>query len=153
MPKKKMGGNMEAAFVEDRRDNLEKYLAQIVADPDAVGSAEFRAFIDANRSCNAKLADAVGSGGGPGGGGGKARLNRKVAVLGFMGVGKSAVTIQFTEGHFAEPYSPTIENTFQKVIRHKGVEYQTDILDTAGQDECAPRRPPGINLAVEGSRR
>jgi GTPase SAR1 family protein len=32
-----------------------------------------------------------------------------------MGVGKSAVTIQFTEGHFAEPYSPTIENTFQKV--------------------------------------
>jgi len=52
-----------------------------------------------------------------------------------MGVGKSAVTIQFTEGHFAEPYSPTIENTFQKLIRHKGVEYQTDILDTAGQDE------------------
>eukprot|EP00286_Rhodomonas_abbreviata_P029855 CAMPEP_0181293074 /NCGR_PEP_ID=MMETSP1101-20121128/2865_1 /TAXON_ID=46948 /ORGANISM="Rhodomonas abbreviata, Strain Caron Lab Isolate" /LENGTH=168 /DNA_ID=CAMNT_0023397625 /DNA_START=53 /DNA_END=559 /DNA_ORIENTATION=- len=52
-----------------------------------------------------------------------------------MGVGKSAVTIQFTEGHFQEPYSPTIENTFQKVIRHKGVEYQLDILDTAGQDE------------------
>ncbi|KAJ1492097.1 hypothetical protein T484DRAFT_1772209, partial [Baffinella frigidus] len=24
---------------------------------------------------------------------------------------------------------------FQKLIRHKGVEYQTDILDTAGQDE------------------
>ena len=27
---------------------------------------------------------------------------------------------------------------FQKLIRHKGVEYQTDILDTAGQDEYTP---------------
>ena len=31
--------------------------------------------------------------------------------------------------------STAAENTFQKLIRHKGVEYQTDILDTAGQDE------------------
>ena len=30
-----------------------------MADAGAAGSAEFRAFIDANRSCNAKLADAV----------------------------------------------------------------------------------------------
>jgi len=91
--------------------------------------------MDANRSCTGKLSEAVGTGGGDGRGAIKSRLQRKVAVLGFMGVGKSAVTIQFTEGHFAEPYSPTIENTFQKLIRHKGVEYQTDILDTAGQDE------------------
>eukprot|EP00824_Muranothrix_gubernata_P016662 TRINITY_DN34349_c0_g1_i1.p1 TRINITY_DN34349_c0_g1~~TRINITY_DN34349_c0_g1_i1.p1 ORF type:complete len:254 (-),score=32.03 TRINITY_DN34349_c0_g1_i1:29-790(-) len=61
--------------------------------------------------------------------------NRKVAVLGFRAVGKSAVVIQFVEDHFVESYLPTIENTFRKVIKYRGVEYQTDIVDTAGQDE------------------
>ena len=133
LPAKKMGGNLNPQFIEERRQALETYLSAVVEDSNAAGSADFRAFIDANRSCTGKLSDAVSSGAaGDGKGGSKSRLQRKVAVLGFMGVGKSAVTIQFTEGHFAEPYSPTIENTFQKLIRHKGVEYQTDILDTAG---------------------
>eukprot|EP00277_Geminigera_cryophila_P004425 CAMPEP_0179430842 /NCGR_PEP_ID=MMETSP0799-20121207/15874_1 /TAXON_ID=46947 /ORGANISM="Geminigera cryophila, Strain CCMP2564" /LENGTH=253 /DNA_ID=CAMNT_0021207461 /DNA_START=200 /DNA_END=961 /DNA_ORIENTATION=- len=136
MPAKKMGGTLKPEFVEERRVALEKYLQGVVEDGNAAGSPDFRAFIDANRNCTGKLSEAVGTGGGDGvKGAAKSRLQRKVAVLGFMGVGKSAVTIQFTEGHFAEPYSPTIENTFQKLIRHKGVEYQTDILDTAGQDE------------------
>eukprot|EP00287_Rhodomonas_sp_CCMP768_P004093 CAMPEP_0196728116 /NCGR_PEP_ID=MMETSP1091-20130531/8900_1 /TAXON_ID=302021 /ORGANISM="Rhodomonas sp., Strain CCMP768" /LENGTH=311 /DNA_ID=CAMNT_0042070823 /DNA_START=45 /DNA_END=980 /DNA_ORIENTATION=- len=130
LPKKKFGNNLDPAFVEERKKGLEKYLGDLVADANAASSPEFRAFIDANRPCSGKLSEAVG-----GGAGSKSRLQRKVAVLGFMGVGKSAVTIQFTEGHFQEPYSPTIENTFQKIIRHKGVEYQLDILDTAGQDE------------------
>ena len=30
---------------------------------------------------------------------------------------------------------PTIENTFSKVVKIKGQEYQLDIHDTAGQDE------------------
>ena len=56
----------------------------------------------AKRGCAGKLSEAVGgAGGGDGKGAAKSRLQRKVAVLGFMGVGKSAVTIQFTEGHFA----------------------------------------------------
>jgi len=135
LPAKKMGGILKPEFVEERRAALEKYLCDVVEDPNAASSADFRAFMDANRSCTGQLSEAVGTGGGDGRGAIKSRLQRKVAVLGFMGVGKSAVTIQFTEGHFAEPYSPTIENTFQKLIRHKGVEYQTDILDTAGQDE------------------
>lgn len=42
------------------------------------------------------------------------------------------MTIQFTEGHFAEPYSPTIENTYHKILRVKGVEYAVEIVDTAG---------------------
>ncbi|EKX43523.1 hypothetical protein GUITHDRAFT_175447 [Guillardia theta CCMP2712] len=134
LPQKKMGGNMKPEFVEERKNFLQQYLKDLVADPNAAGSPEFRAFIDANRSCSGKLSDALGSGSGASSST-KQKLQRKIAVLGFMGVGKSAVTIQFTEGHFAEPYSPTIENTFQKVIRHKGIEYQTDILDTAGQDE------------------
>jgi GTPase SAR1 family protein len=32
-----------------------------------------------------------------------------------------------------ENYHPTIENTFHKVISCRGHEFQTDIVDTAGQ--------------------
>ncbi|KAL2918254.1 GTP-binding protein [Polyrhizophydium stewartii] len=60
---------------------------------------------------------------------------RKVAVLGSRAVGKSSLTVQFVENHFAETYYPTIENTFTKIVKYKGEEYATEIIDTAGQDE------------------
>lgn len=60
---------------------------------------------------------------------------RKIALLGSRSVGKSSLTLQFIEGHFAETYYPTIENSFTKILRYKGVEYATEIIDTAGQDE------------------
>jgi Ras family protein len=47
-----------------------------------------------------------------------------------FGTGKSAVTIQFSENHFAEAYNPTIENTFHKTLKHKGTEYELEIIDT-----------------------
>lgn len=34
-----------------------------------------------------------------------------------------------------DSYYPTIENVFEKTIKHKGQEYYCDIVDTAGQDE------------------
>ena len=37
------------------------------------------------------------------------------------------------DGHFVESYYPTIENTFSKVIKYKGQEFATEIIDTAGQ--------------------
>ena len=37
------------------------------------------------------------------------------------------------DGHFVESYYPTIENTFSKIIKHKGQEFATEIIDTAGQ--------------------
>ena len=49
------------------------------------------------------------------------------------GTGKSSMTVQFVDGHFVESYYPTIENTFSKVIKYKGQEYATEIIDTAGQ--------------------
>jgi Ras family protein len=96
-----------------------------------------------------------------------------VCVLGYMGVGKSSLTIQYgalidtykmvlpdalfmyAEGQFIDAYSPTIENTFQKTVKHRDTpfskqffrdvflpqvkhrdtEYLIEILDTAGQDE------------------
>ncbi|KAF8639448.1 hypothetical protein AX16_010303 [Volvariella volvacea WC 439] len=60
---------------------------------------------------------------------------RKIAVLGSRSVGKSSLIVQFVEGHFVESYYPTIETTFSKSVSHKGVEYECEIIDTAGQDE------------------
>ncbi|KAI4135404.1 MAG: hypothetical protein LQ347_000697 [Umbilicaria vellea] len=60
---------------------------------------------------------------------------RKMAIVGSRSVGKSSLTVQFVDGHFVESYYPTIENTFSKVIRYKGQDYATEIVDTAGQDE------------------
>eukprot|EP01117_Protostelium_nocturnum_P017129 TRINITY_DN691_c0_g1_i1.p1 TRINITY_DN691_c0_g1~~TRINITY_DN691_c0_g1_i1.p1 ORF type:complete len:184 (+),score=38.22 TRINITY_DN691_c0_g1_i1:187-738(+) len=63
------------------------------------------------------------------------QVNRKICVMGYRAVGKSTITIQFVENHFVEIYNPTIENTFNKNIKHKSTEYATEIVDTAGQDE------------------
>ena len=34
---------------------------------------------------------------------------------------------------FVDSYYPTIENTFSKVINHKGQDYAVEIVDMAGQ--------------------
>ncbi|TFK75968.1 hypothetical protein BDN72DRAFT_359125 [Pluteus cervinus] len=60
---------------------------------------------------------------------------RKIAVLGARSVGKSSLVVQFIEGHFVESYYPTIETTFVKSVSHKGVQYECEVIDTAGQDE------------------
>lgn len=60
---------------------------------------------------------------------------RKIAVLGSRSVGKSSLVIQFIENHFVESYYPTIESTFSKTISYNGINYDCDIIDTAGQDE------------------
>jgi len=60
---------------------------------------------------------------------------RKIAIVGSRSVGKSSLTVQFVDGHFVESYYPTIENTFSRVIKYKGQDYATEIIDTAGQDE------------------
>jgi Ras family protein len=63
------------------------------------------------------------------------KKQRKIVVMGSPAVGKSAITIQFCEGHFADMYSPTIENTFQADISVRGQSFEVRVLDTAGQDE------------------
>ncbi|EKD13548.1 hypothetical protein LZ554_006547 [Drepanopeziza brunnea f. sp. 'monogermtubi'] len=63
------------------------------------------------------------------------RKSRKLAIVGSRSVGKSSLTVQFVDGHFVESYYPTIENTFSKVIKYKGEDFTTELVDTAGQDE------------------
>lgn len=60
---------------------------------------------------------------------------RKVAIVGSRAVGKSSLTLRFVEGNFVENYYPTIESTFNRLIKYKGQDYNTEIVDTAGQDE------------------
>jgi len=60
---------------------------------------------------------------------------RKIALMGFREVGKSSISIQFTQGQFPDCYEPTIENTFSKKVTIKGTEYELLLVDTAGQDE------------------
>jgi len=60
---------------------------------------------------------------------------RKIAVMGFRSVGKSSLAIQFVQGQFVDSYDPTIENTFNKMMKIRGQEYEVLVVDTAGQDE------------------
>ncbi|KAM4052781.1 GTPase KRas-like [Anomaloglossus baeobatrachus] len=64
----------------------------------------------------------------------------KIAVVGAVGVGKSALTIQFISSHFIEEYLPTIEDLYQKqcVIDHEVC--VLEILDTAGAEEFIAMR-------------
>jgi len=52
----------------------------------------------------------------------------KVVILGEGGVGKSALTIQFTQNHFVRDYDPTIENSYRKQITIDNEVVMLDIL-------------------------
>jgi small GTP-binding protein len=64
----------------------------------------------------------------------------KIVVLGAGGVGKSALIIQYVQGHFVTAYDPTIEDSHKKTLSVDGRDVNLDILDTAGQDDFAPVR-------------
>ncbi|KAF8802519.1 ras-domain-containing protein [Phlegmacium glaucopus] len=59
----------------------------------------------------------------------------KLVVVGGGGVGKSALTLQFIQGHFIIDYDPTIEDSYSKQYVIDGEVALLDILDTAGQEE------------------
>lgn len=47
--------------------------------------------------------------------------------------GKSSLVKQFIDNHFVEKYHPTMETEFQKVVNYKGIDFECEIVDTAGQ--------------------
>ena len=61
-------------------------------------------------------------------------------VVGDGGVGKSAITIQFTQDIFVNEYDPTIEDCYRKQCVINGKMAILDILDTAGQEEYSAMR-------------
>ena len=77
----------------------------------------------------------------------KSKLLRelKLVVVGGGGVGKSALTIQFSQNHFVDEYDPTIEgmyrvshtppDSYRKQCMIDNEMVLLDVLDTAGQEE------------------
>ena len=66
-------------------------------------------------------------------------------VVGGGGVGKSALTFQFSQNHFVDEYDPTIEgmcrvshtppDSYRKQCMIDNEMVLLDVLDTAGQEE------------------
>lgn len=64
----------------------------------------------------------------------------QLVVIGGGGVGKSALTVQFIQGHFVDEYDPTIEDSYHKEVQVDNETIALDILDTAGQEEFSAMR-------------
>ncbi|XP_003744064.1 ras-related protein Ral-A [Galendromus occidentalis] len=64
----------------------------------------------------------------------------KVVMVGWGGVGKSALTLQYMYGDFDEVYEPTKVASYKKKTVLDGEEMEIDILDTAGQEDYAAVR-------------
>ena len=54
----------------------------------------------------------------------------KIVLLGECGVGKSTITIQFTQNYFIEEYDPTIEDCYRKQFLIDEEVILIEILDT-----------------------
>ncbi|OHS99891.1 Ras-like protein RAS2 [Tritrichomonas foetus] len=65
---------------------------------------------------------------------------QSVGMFGGGGVGKTAISLQFTKGEFTEGYIPTIEDEFVKTVEVDGKQIELEIIDTAGQDDFAEMR-------------
>uniref|UniRef100_A0A0K0FCS4 Ras-like protein 2 (inferred by orthology to a D. melanogaster protein) n=1 Tax=Strongyloides venezuelensis TaxID=75913 RepID=A0A0K0FCS4_STRVS len=59
----------------------------------------------------------------------------QLVVLGGGGVGKSALTIQFTQQYFIREYDPTIQDSYLKQCFIDDDLCKLEVLDTAGQEE------------------
>lgn len=60
-------------------------------------------------------------------------VRKRIAILGAPGVGKTAVTIRCTEGHFVPDYFPTFEDSHAWVTTIDEILYEITIVDTDGQ--------------------
>ncbi|KAL1915818.1 uncharacterized protein VTP21DRAFT_6206 [Calcarisporiella thermophila] len=70
----------------------------------------------------------------------KAQFLREYKLVVVGGVGKSALTIQFIQGHFVDEYDPTIEDSYRKQCVIDEEVALLDVLDTAGQEEYSAMR-------------
>ena len=59
-------------------------------------------------------------------------MNRKIAILGDRGIGKTAIIRQFVEEKYIDRYEPTTEATYNKIISFLRISFETVIVDTAG---------------------
>eukprot|EP01083_Nonionella_stella_P068256 181131_1 len=60
---------------------------------------------------------------------------RKLVVMGFSMVGKTATCTRLCSNEFQPGYEPTCETTFKTQIKHRGCTIELVITDTQGQDD------------------
>ena len=63
-----------------------------------------------------------------------------ICLLGGGGVGKTSITLQFVNGKYSEGYVPTVEDYFQKRFVVDDLSIESNIIDTAGQEDFAAMR-------------
>jgi len=71
----------------------------------------------------------------------------RICVLGDEGVGKSSLTLQFTQSHFPVDFDPSIEDIYKKDLTIKDKPYELHILDTAVQDDYSPLKEVQLEQA------
>lgn len=65
----------------------------------------------------------------------------KIGIIGPGSVGKSALTVRFTQKVFIDEYIPTFEDVHKKVLTINNESVNVDILDSSGIDELVVMRP------------
>ena len=59
----------------------------------------------------------------------------KLVVLGKSLVGKSALTYRFISDKFPTEHDTTVEDQYKTIMSVNGINYELEVLDTAGQDD------------------
>jgi small GTP-binding protein len=65
----------------------------------------------------------------------------KLGIIGPPAVGKSALTVRYTQKVFIDEYLPSFEDIYKKNIIIEGEQVEVDILDSSGLDELVVMRP------------
>ncbi|EGG10830.1 uncharacterized protein MELLADRAFT_102992 [Melampsora larici-populina 98AG31] len=58
-----------------------------------------------------------------------------IVIVGDGGVGKSSMTLRYIKDEYNDTYDPTIDDSFLFTTMVDNVQWQIEILDTAGQEE------------------
>ncbi|WWD16045.1 hypothetical protein CI109_100470 [Kwoniella shandongensis] len=77
-------------------------------------------------------------------------MKRKVVIMGSPSVGKTSLTQQYVSPPtYNASYYPTIEDTLHKTVTHNGIQYECEIIDSAGLEEYS-LFPGKYGLGVHG---
>ena len=66
----------------------------------------------------------------------------QIVVLGSGNVGKSSITIRFTQDQFVEDYDPTIEDSYRKYIVVDGIKNKASPVGTAKKPQVSGKILP-----------
>lgn len=71
----------------------------------------------------------------------KAKVNKKLVVVGDGGCGKTCLLMVYSQKRFPEEYVPTVFENYVPVVEFRGLLVELALWDTAGQEEYDRLRP------------